>query len=114
MPERQSPRGQPFVPLNPKFGRVDYGKRVRYFDQMIRQRGYRVVLTPALQCPCTVSPTDHGTGVPEIRCPSCGGLGRLYPTDKSVETRAIAESIAMDPRPIQPEGYIELGTLRTT
>lgn len=114
MPDRRSPTGQPFPPLRAEIARADYARRIRYFDQAIRQNGYKAIVTPALPCPCVVAPKDGGTGMPELRCPGCFGQARIYQREREVETRAVVQSVVMDPRPLLPQGMLELGTLQAS
>lgn len=103
------------LPLLPHaFQRVDFGEKLRFFEQAVRQHGYQVSFTPVSLCPCLVVPKDGGDGTPDVNCPSCVGLGRLYDEDRSYTTKALLTGINRDVRVQQPEGRYEMGTVAAT
>lgn len=84
------------------------------FDQLILQHGYKTEITPVVVCPCVVHPKDGGKGTPVPNCTSCGGTGRTYPAELKFDTITLPHSIVKRRQFQQPEGELELGTLRVT
>lgn len=95
-----------------QFMRVDWGRRVKLFDLLIQQHGYKTEWTPVSTCPCVVNPKDGGKGTAQPNCNACNGTGRVYPIEKRVNTITFPHSIHKNRLLQMIEGEIEYGSLR--
>jgi hypothetical protein len=110
MADRTEKRIYPDFPVN--FMRVDWERRVKLFDLLIRQHGYKTEWTPVSTCPCVVNPKDGGKGVPQPNCLACKGTGRVYLEEKKKDIITFPHVINKR-RILQVlEGELEYGSLR--
>lgn len=83
------------------FARVDL--KPEQFDQLVYQKGARVVWEKAILCSCI----SRETGQPDFTCPACKGKGFQYFDPK--EIRAAVTSIGREDEAM-PAGLLDVGT----
>ncbi len=87
---------------------------IDWIDRILRQRAYRIVVQPAMLCPCVGPVRDGGRGVPDANCPACAGIGRTWAAADEYEGRAFVWGLERDRRVEQPQGEWEHGWLHAT
>jgi hypothetical protein len=79
-----------------KLTRVDFP--VDNFDVLVEEKGYRVVWTKHVLCPCQ----RINTGQAEIKCPLCKSMGSIYIDPLPI--RGIVSAIGHTEEPFKPSG----------
>lgn len=92
--------------LPASFMRFDLAKHVPWLNNLLRQRGTPLKLTPHVICPCVVPPREGGTGEAVVDCPECSGTAFAYVGDPILIRAPVMGIGAMD-------SYQEGGTLST-
>lgn len=94
-------------PLPPKVkgNRVDFLKT--YFDDLVANKGYRVYLDKAMDCPCANNGDNQGLSA----CKNCGGSGYFW-INRTL-TKMVMQAMNLDTK-FKEWSLVNLGTVKIT